>query len=61
MSTQVLGVRDSNVVDPMNERDRRTLWRLLKQRDGDWDKLRRRFCSNASAQARSPFWRDQAY
>ena len=25
----------------MNERDRRTLRRLLKQRDGEWDKLRR--------------------
>jgi hypothetical protein len=27
--------------DPMNERDCRTLRRLLKQRDGEWDKLRR--------------------
>ena len=25
----------------MNERDCRTLRRLLKQRDGDWDELRR--------------------
>ena len=25
----------------MNERDRHGLWLLLKQRDGEWDKLRR--------------------